>query len=134
MDEINVIVGALAAGASAGVSGTATEAVKDSYQLLKTSLQRRFTGRAAALEQLAADETEPGVWQARIGQDLHDSGAVADQQILTAARELLALADPARAAQLNITVDTVNGAVGSFHAPVSFDQRTQLPPAPPAAG
>ncbi|MER7459129.1 hypothetical protein [Micromonospora sp. NPDC126480] len=134
MDEINVIVAALAAGATAGVSGTATEAVKDSYQLLKASLRRRFTGRNTALEQLTTDETEPGVWQARIGRDLYDTGAVADPQVLAAARELLTLADPARAAQLNITVDTVNGAVGSFHAPVTFDQRTQLPPAPPAAG
>ena len=135
MDEINVIVAALAAGASAGVSGTATQAIKDGYVLLKALIRRRFTGRDTAREHLAADETEPGVWQERLGEALHDSGADSDEQILAAARELLTLADPGTAARLNITVGTVHGAVGTFHAPVSFDQRTQtqLPPTGPAA-
>jgi hypothetical protein len=134
VDEINMIVTALAAGASAGVSGTATAAIKDSYALLKDLIRRRFTGREDARRELEADQTEPGVWQTRIGQDLHDSGAATDEQILAAARELLAAADPGQAARMNLTVDTVHGAVGEFHAPVTFDQRSQLPPTSPAAG
>lgn len=131
---VDMIVAALAAGASAGVSGTATEAIKDAYGVLKALLRRRFTGRTEARAALEAEETEPGVWQTAIGADLQESGAATDDQILAAARELLALADPGKAAAFNITVGTVHGAAGQFNAPVSFDQRTRLPPPPPAAG
>ncbi|GIF14284.1 hypothetical protein [Actinoplanes teichomyceticus] len=91
---LEVIVAALAAGASAGVSGTATEAVSDSYQLLKTMIRQRFGGRPQARQALEADETEPGTWAARIGDDLTDSGAADDQRIVAVARELLELAGP----------------------------------------
>jgi hypothetical protein len=134
VDETSMIVAALAAGASAGMSATATNAVKDLYALLKTLIHRRFTGREDARRELEADQTEPGVWQTRLGQDLHDSGAATDQQILDVARQLLATADPDQAARMNITVDTNHGAIGEFHAPITFDQRSQLPPTPPAAG
>ncbi|MBU2664042.1 hypothetical protein KOI35_11125 [Actinoplanes bogorensis] len=130
---VDVIVAALAAGASAGVSGTATEAIKDGYTLLKALIRRRFAGRDQARAALEAEETEPGVWQASIGEALEDSGAAIDEHILEAARELLALVEPGRAATFNIS-GTVHGAAGQFNAPVSFDQRTQLPPAPPVAG
>ncbi|MET8153694.1 hypothetical protein ACIBSW_27540 [Actinoplanes sp. NPDC049668] len=132
---MDLIVAALAAGATAGVSGAATQAMSDTYGLLKQLIRRSFGGREQARAALEAQETEPGVWQALIGGDLQDSGAASDEQILSAARELLLLADPKAAATFNIS-GTVNGAVGQFHGPVSFDQRTQAPPDPssPAAG
>jgi hypothetical protein len=130
---VDLIVAALAAGATAGVSGTASDAVKDAYGLLKALLRRRFTGRDTARAALEADQIEPGVWQTAIGRDLQDSGAADDEQVLAAARELLALADPKTAATFNIS-GTVHGAAGQFNASVSFDQRTQLPPRPPVAG
>ncbi|MDQ7905931.1 hypothetical protein RB614_15550 [Phytohabitans sp. ZYX-F-186] len=131
---MELIVAALAAGATTGVSGAATQAITDTYGLLKQLIKRRFAGRDTAREALEAEETEPGVWQTRIGDDLRTSGAAEDEQILTVARELLALANPKAAATFNIS-GTVHGAVGEFYAPVSFDQRTQapLPPTPPAA-
>jgi hypothetical protein len=134
---VELIVVALAAGATAGVSGTATQAITDTYGLLKQLIKRRFAGRDTAREALEAQETEPGVWQTRIGDDLRQSGAADDGQVLAAARELLALADPKAAATFNIS-GTVHGAVGQFYDRVSFDQRTQasepLPPPDPAAG
>ncbi|MEU4217295.1 hypothetical protein [Actinoplanes sp. NPDC026623] len=131
---VDVIVAALAAGASAGLSGTAGEAVGDGYRLLKALLRRRFSGRPEARQALEADETEPGVWQARIGPDLLDSGAADDEQILAAARELLSAADPHRTARFVVRADRNEGAIGEFHDRVIFDRRTQLPPTPPAAG
>lgn len=130
---VEVIVTALAAGATAGVSGAATDAIKDAYGLLKALIRRRFAGQDEARAALEAEETEPGVWQTKIGHALQDSGAADDEQVLAAARELLALADPSKAAAFNINVTTVHGAAGQFNAPVSFDQRTQLPPSQPAA-
>jgi hypothetical protein len=131
---VDLIVAALAAGATAGVSGTATDAVKDAYGLLKALIRRRFTGRDTARAALDVDETAEEVWRTNIGADLQDSGAANDEHILTAARELLALADPGKAATFHITGNTIHGAAGQFNAPVTFDQRTQLPPASPAAG
>lgn len=133
MSDIDVIVTALAAGASAGVSGAATEAIKDAYAGLKALIRESFAGRDPARAELLADLTEPGVWQARIGQDLRDSGAAVDERIVAAARELLRLAGP-QPSTCNITVGTIErGAVGPFNAPVHFDQRTELPPTSPAA-
>jgi hypothetical protein len=133
---VELIVTALAAGATAGAQGTASEAVKDAYAFLKASIRRRLGGRDQARAALEADEIDPGLWQARIGSDLQETGAAIDEQVLAAARELLALAEPGKAATFNIT-GTVHGAVGQFHGPVSFDQRdqrAQLPPFLPAAG
>ncbi|GAA4456109.1 hypothetical protein [Phytohabitans houttuyneae] len=133
---VELIVAALAAGASAGITGTASQAITDTYGLLKQLIKRRFAGREQAREALEGEETEPGVWQTRIGDDLRQSGAADDGQILAAARELLALADPRTAATFNIS-GTVHGAVGQFYEQVSFDQRTQTseprPPQDPAA-
>jgi hypothetical protein len=61
---VDLIVAALAAGATAGVSGTATDAVKDAYELLKALIRRRFTGRDTARAALDADEIAPGLWLA----------------------------------------------------------------------
>jgi hypothetical protein len=134
MEEVTMIATALAAGASAGLSGTASDAVKDGYAVLKALIRRRLTGRDGARRELEADQSEPDVWQARIGDDLRDSGAAGDEQILAAARDLLAAVDSTRTAGMTITVKTNQGAIGKFDAPVTFDQRAQLPPTLPAAG
>ncbi|MEU1746678.1 hypothetical protein ACWD8I_06375 [Micromonospora arida] len=96
MSAEQVITAALAAGAGAGLKDTASAAVRDAYAALKALLKQRFGGREGeAVQALEADETEPGVWQARIGEALAASGADGDEQILTAARRVLELADPA---------------------------------------
>ncbi|WP_239153067.1 hypothetical protein [Virgisporangium aurantiacum] len=122
----------MAAGASAGVTNTATAAVHDAYTGLKRLLDGRFGDRDAG-QALAADETAPGVWQARIGDHLAASGAADDEQILAAARHLLVLAAPETAKEFNIKVGTNYGAVGHFAGPVSFHQAPSVPPASPAA-
>ncbi|GID96620.1 RIP homotypic interaction motif-containing protein [Amorphoplanes digitatis] len=106
---VDVIVAALAAGATAGVSGTATDAVKDAYGLLKALIRRRFTGRETARAALEAEETEPGVWQTSIGQDLRDSGAATDEQVLAAARELLTLAGAAGGQTVQVDASHAKG-------------------------
>jgi len=126
---LELIVAALAVGATAGI----TSGVQDAYAGLKGLLTRRLKGRTRAVEALKARETEPGVWQARIGDDLNASGAAGDQEVLAAARELLGLADPAglRAGIYHVT--TNHGAVGTFNAQVTFNNGPQFPPARPEA-
>ncbi|MFC7280005.1 hypothetical protein ACFQS1_39115 [Paractinoplanes rhizophilus] len=91
-DVVDEILAALASGAGAGVSGTATESVNNGFGVPKALIRRKFAGRDDARAALKAEETEPGVWQATIGADLAESGAAADEHIVAAARELLALA------------------------------------------
>lgn len=134
MSGVELIAAALAAGASAGLTGTVSTAVADAYAGLKRLISQRLAGRPAAAV-LDAEETDAGTWQTRLGADLRDSGAADDEEVLAAARELLARADPATAKTFNIHIGTSHGPVAGeqqFHAPVTFNQGTPLPPAPPA--
>jgi hypothetical protein len=103
MSAVEVIAAALAAGAGAGLRDTASAAVRDAYAGLKDLLKRRIGDLDdQTVQALEADETEPGVWQARIGDALTASGAASDKQVLAAAGRLLALADPDKAKTFNI--------------------------------
>ncbi|GAA2387417.1 hypothetical protein [Dactylosporangium salmoneum] len=134
MSAVGIITAALAAGAAVGVKDTASAAVRDAYSELKALLKRGFGDHdGAAVRALDADETEPGVWQARIGDALAESGAADDEEVLAVARRLLALADPDKARTFRIDVETNYGAVGEFHGPVTFNQGPPVPPASPAA-
>jgi hypothetical protein len=131
MSNVEIIVAALAAGASAGVTNTATAAVQDAYAGFKSLLKPWVRGDAQAA--LDADETDEGVWEARIGEELQASGATEDKQVVAAAERLLGLVDPAKAATYNISVGTSSGVVGgTFTAPVTIHHGTQVPPVPPA--
>jgi hypothetical protein len=94
---VELIVAALAAGAAAGTSELATAGVRDAYTALRDALRGRLRGRGQAVRAVRAEETEPGVWQARLGEDLAGSGADNDEQILAAAQRLLEHVDPAGA-------------------------------------
>jgi hypothetical protein len=128
---VEVVAAALAAGAGAGVKDTASAAVKDAYAELKRMLRPWVRGEARLA--LEADATDAAVWQDAIGGELVESGAVEDAEVIATAQRLLALADPAMAKTFNIDVDNNYGAIGEFHAPVTFHQGP-LPPTPPAAG
>lgn len=133
MSAMEVVVTALAAGASTGMKDTASAAVQDAYGVLKRLLRIRMAAQDGVLEALEDDPVEPRVWQERIGEGLTVSGAADDREVIAAAEQLLLLADPARAAQLNVNVGTNYGAIGSFGAPVTFNQGLANPPSGPAA-
>jgi hypothetical protein len=131
VSNIELVVAALTAGASAGVTNTATVAVQDAYAGLKGLLRPWVRGEARAA--LDADETDEGVWHARLAEELDASGAAEDAQVRTAAELLLVLADPAKAATYNITVQNNSGVVSStINAPVTINHGGTVPPAPPA--
>ena len=76
---------------------------------------------------LEAEQTEPGVWQTAIGEDLRSSGAANDDQVLAAARELLVLADPGTAARFNISAPAaVVGQAATIRAAWRATQRGQV--------
>lgn len=111
MDPLSLIVGALGAGAAAGLTDTAAGAVKDAYSSLRDLVRRRFSGRRVAQTALEEHEQAPQVWQARLSTELVAVGADTDAQIIAAAQHVMALVDEAGSASGKYLVD-LRGAQG----------------------
>ena len=111
MDPISLIVAALAAGAAAGVSDTATTAVKDAYTGLRELVRRRLAGRAAAEVALAEHDSAPEVWRAPLVAELDRAGAGTDEAMLAAAQWVMAIVDEAGTRAGKYVVD-LRGAQG----------------------
>jgi hypothetical protein len=62
---------------------------------LKALIQRRFHGSNEADVALAQHEVKPEVWAPALREELVHTGADRDEDILQAARHLMALLDPA---------------------------------------
>ena len=89
MSELDVIVAALAAGAAAGTSNTATQAVQDMYQSLKGLLRKRLRGQEE-VKLLSEEETDEAWWRRELGAALSESGAAEDDDVARYARLILA--------------------------------------------
>ncbi|MFD4661543.1 hypothetical protein ACFWP2_38720 [Kitasatospora sp. NPDC058444] len=90
MTGVELVVAALAAGASAGLTDTASSAVRDTYSGLREAVRRRLSARGEdSAHVLEASEAEPEVWQGRLHDELVESGAAQDTEILAAALSLL---------------------------------------------
>lgn len=107
LSNVELIVAALGTGAAAGLTNTASAAVKDAYIGLKRLLRPWVRGHARQV--LEGDETEPEVWRAQIGEELMASGADTDEEILAMARRLLALADPKAADKYRVQISHAKG-------------------------
>lgn len=109
MASVELIVTALAAGAGIGVQDVASKTVGDAYSGLKALLARRLADRPGAAAALAADETDPQVWQVRIGEALDRSGAAADAEVLACAHHLLTLAAASAPGKFPVDARRSNG-------------------------
>ncbi|MFC8451074.1 hypothetical protein [Kitasatospora sp. NPDC057223] len=89
MSGVELVVAALAAGTSAGLTDTVSSAVRDAYGALRAAALRRLPGGGAEL--LDAEQVEPDVWEARLREELTASGADRDRELLALAENLLAL-------------------------------------------
>jgi len=95
MDPVTLILTALAAGAALGVKDTASAAVKDAYEGLKTLVRKRFAGRRDGELVLARYEEAPDTWKDPLTAELTEAGAAADEHLVTAAQALMQLVDAA---------------------------------------
>jgi hypothetical protein len=111
MDPVTLIVMALATGAAAGVTESASSAVKDAYASLRALVRKRLAGRPDAELVLARHETSPETWQAPLVAVLAAAGAEHDADLVAAAQALMSLADDSGARAGKYTVDT-RGAYG----------------------
>jgi hypothetical protein len=95
VDLVTLVVTALAAGASSGVTGAAGEAVGEAYQGLKGLVRRCLAavGHDPAVVDAAGDPPEATAWRAQLGDVL--TPAAIDDDLRAAAEQVLGLADPA---------------------------------------
>jgi hypothetical protein len=140
VDPVSLIVGALAAGASAGVRDAATAAVKEAYQGLKAAVSARFAGHRSAEMILAQHESDPDTWAAPLEKALRETGAAADPVVVAVAEQLRRLLDAAggvsagdggvaAGGDVNVHADGGSVAGGVIHGGVSMGN----PPPPGSA-
>ncbi|WP_460402985.1 RIP homotypic interaction motif-containing protein [Actinophytocola sediminis] len=85
MSELELVVTALTAGAAAGLTATASGAIQDAYAGLRAAVRKRLAAHGEdAAEVLDAED------QATLGEALAASGADRDEDVLAAARALMA--------------------------------------------
>ncbi|MET8232102.1 hypothetical protein ABZS77_15670 [Micromonospora sp. NPDC005298] len=96
MDGVELLLAALTAGATAGVTDATSGLVRDAATNLRALVRQRLTGDGReALRSLEAAPTESGVWQVRLADDLVRAGVDRDEQVLSLARDVLARAEAA---------------------------------------
>ena len=93
MDPLTIIVGALVAGAAAGATDVATQAVKDAYAGLRKLVVDRF-GQKAAVENAVAQVEQKPTSKPReevLKEELQEAGAANDPEVVDQAQALLDL-------------------------------------------
>ena len=90
MDPVSLIVSAMAAGALAGLKDTAANAVKDAYRAVKRLLSEKYSRvNTSALE----DNPKSQIQQAAVKESLEATAAATDEELLQAAKNLLAVVE-----------------------------------------
>jgi flavin-binding protein dodecin len=97
MDPVTLIVVALAAGATKGLTDAASNAVKDAYASLKKLVLGKVSDTPSGAVAVQEHEADPDTWQAPVTKLLTESGAGDDQSLVTAAQRLMELLDSAGA-------------------------------------
>ena len=113
MDPLSLILTALVAGATAAAKETATAAVKDAYQGLKTLVLNKFSGKPEAETALSGYEKKPEIWKEPVKDALAGTAADKDEAIIKAAQALLARADPQGHAQGKYSVQFAGPVYGA---------------------
>lgn len=134
MEPITLILTALVTGATAGVSATATEAVKDTYQGLKKLIKRKFEKKkeSEVEKALAKYEENPQLYENLLKEALVKTDADKDEEIVQAAQKLMTLVNPQQAAQgkfnVQITGGNVQGFIQGDNANVKMNFNDSSPP------
>ena len=105
MDPVTLIVAALAAGASAGVTDAVSRGIQDAYAGLKALVLRRVEDQPAGEVAVIEHEKDPDTWAAPLTKTLTNAAADQDPELVTAAQRLMQLLDPAGAQAGNYTVN-----------------------------
>lgn len=120
MEPVSIILAALAAGAAAGTTEVASQAIKDAYAGLKALIGKRLAGKPAAETALTEYEQDAETWEKPLQKSLLEAGADKDQEIVDAAQKVLQLVQPQQMAQgkYDIQIGQAQGVVIGDHAKV----------------
>ncbi len=86
VDPVSLLVNSLAAGAAAGMKPTAARAITDAYAAVKRLVKDRHGVDVAPLERNPASEAK----RQSVAEDLRETKAGHDEELLEAARQLVA--------------------------------------------
>ncbi|MGE0217992.1 hypothetical protein [Mycolicibacterium sp.] len=109
MDPLTLVISALAAGASTGLTGAAGTAISDAYTALKDLIRRRLSDKGKDPGVVDRPETDPAKVKADLAGKL--TAADIDEQIIAAATALLQRTDP-QGAQVGKYVVTIENSKG----------------------
>lgn len=130
MDPVSTILAALAAGAVAAAKETVGTAIKDAYGGLKSLIKAKLGDKTLAKAAVDAHADEPEPAETILRPALDEAAFDQDEELLVAARELLAAADSdgsvSRRYSLQIT-GNVHGVVQGDHASVTMNFGSDIP-------
>jgi len=122
MDPITLIVTALAAGAASAMQDDAKAVVKTAFARLRHLVRKRFTSPDNGEFMLDKHAAAPDIWQAPLKQELEQSGAAGDPELVDAAQQLMKLLDPqgTAAGKYAVTIgNSTGGQVGGRNSQVN---------------
>jgi hypothetical protein len=111
MDPVTLIVTALAAGAASALQDDARGVVKGALARLRRLAVKRFKDPANGQYILDKHASAPEIWRPALQQELTESGAAGDSELIDAAQELMKLLD-AQGSQAGKYVVTVQNSQG----------------------
>jgi hypothetical protein len=111
MDPVALIVTALAAGAASALQDDAKGAVKTALARLRGLVRKRFKDPANGEYVLEKHASAPEIWHLALQQELAESGAGSDPDLIGAAQDLMRLLD-ARGTQAGKYAVTVRDSQG----------------------
>jgi len=91
MDPVTLIVTALAAGAATAQQDSAKGAVKTALARLRGLVKKRFKDPANGEYVLEKHASAPEIWRPALQQELTESGAGSDPELVAAAQDLMRL-------------------------------------------
>lgn len=111
MDPISIIVAALVAGATTGATNVSTDAISDAYKGLKGLIRRAFGDKGDTEAERLVDEDNPKANETALRSKLAEQQVDRDEEILRAAKNVLAKADPEgyKSGRYNVTVSGGQG-------------------------
>ncbi len=118
MEPVSLILGALAAGATAVVQETATQAVKDAYADLTALVKQRFSEKPKAEAVLADYVQDPETWEKPLQKSLVEVGADKDEEVVRQAQQVIKLVNPQQASQgkYNVQIGEAKGVITGDNA------------------
>ena len=123
MDPLSLILAAITAGATASAKDTASAAIKDTYQGLKTLIQRKLEGKPNAQAALVEYEEDPETYEKPLKKALLETHMDTEHDVIEAAQHVMTLIQPQQAAMGKYNIQntgSVQGQIVGDHANVTM--------------